>query len=72
MVTERAIELVHERLYEYALSLNDDTVSTITNGASSMINFGRETEPSHFFCLAHAIHVSVCDVGYFTQKSPST
>ena len=62
MVTERAIELVQERLHEYALFLNDDTVSTITDGASIMTKFGRETEPLHFSCLAHAIHLSACDV----------
>ena len=62
MVTERAIELVQERLHKYALSLNDNIVTTITNGASIMMKFGRETEPLHFSCLAHAIHLSVCDV----------
>ena len=65
--TERAIELVQERLHEYALSLNDDIVSTITDGASIMMKFGRETVPLHIFCLAHAIHLSVCDVLY-TEK----
>ena len=62
MVTERADKLLKERLQEYALSLNDDIVSTITDGASIMIKFGREIEPLHFYRLAHAIHLSVCDV----------
>ena len=61
-MTERAIELVQEKLHEYALSLNDDIVSTTTDGASIMMKFGRETEPLHFSCLAYAIHLSVCDV----------
>ena len=65
--TERAIELVQERFNEYALSLNDDIVSTITDGASIMMKFGRETEPLHISCLAHAIHLSVCDALY-TEK----
>lgn len=58
--TARAIKLVHE----YALSANDDIVSTITDGASIMMKFGRETMPLHIPCLAHAIHLSVCDVFY--------
>ena len=67
MVTERAIELAQERLHEYALSLNHDIVSTITDGVYIMMKFGRETEPLHFSCLAHGIHLSVCDVLY-TEK----
>ena len=66
-MTERVIELMQERFHEYALSLNDDIVSIIMDGASIMIKFGRETEPLHFSCLAHAIHLSVCVVLY-TEK----
>ena len=66
-MTERAIELVQERLLEYALSLNDGIVSTIMDGASIIIKFGRETEPLHFSCLAQAIHLNVCDTLY-TEK----
>ena len=29
-----------------------------------MIKFGTETEPLHFSCPAHAIHLCVCDVLY--------
>ena len=29
-----------------------------------MMKFGRETEPLHFSCLVHAIHLIVCDVLY--------
>ena len=71
-MTERAIEIVRERLHECALSLNDDTVSTITNGASIMMKFGRETEPLHFSCLAHTIHLSVCDVFYIEKPKQIT
>ena len=67
MLTERAIELVQERLHEYALFLNDDIVANVTDGASIMKKFGRETEPLHFSCLAQGIHLSVCDVLY-TKK----
>ena len=67
MVTERAIELVQERLHEYALSLNDDIISTITDGGFIIMKSDRETEPLLFSCLAHAIHLSACDVLY-TEK----
>ena len=54
IVTERAIELVQERLHEYALSLNDDIVSTITDGTSIMIKFGRETAITFLWsCTCH-------------------
>ena len=56
-----------ERLHKYALSLNDDIESTITDSTSIMMKFGCETEPLHFSYLAHAIHLSVCDVLY-TEK----
>ena len=32
-----------------------------------MMKFGRETEPLHFSCLAHAMHLSVCDVFYIEK-----
>ena len=37
-------------------------MSTITDGASVMMKFGRDTRPLHIACLAHAIHLCVCDV----------
>ena len=49
MVTERAIELVQERLYEYALPLNDDIVSTTTDGTSIMMKFGPKL--SHYITM---------------------
>ena len=58
-MTERAIEFVQERQHEYAPSFNDGMVFTLTDGASIMMKFRRETEPLHFSCLAHAIHLSV-------------
>ena len=45
MVTERVTELVQQRLHEHALSLNDDIVSTITDGASIIIKLSCEAEP---------------------------
>ena len=69
MLTERAIELVQEKLLEYALSPNDGIVSTIMDGASIIIKFGRETETLHFFVL-HKPYILMFAIGYI-RKSPS-
>ena len=60
----KAIKLVQERLQLFDLILNKDVVATITDGASLMINFGKDTCPEHVTCYAHAIHLAVCDVLY--------
>ena len=47
-------------------------VATITDGASLMVKFGKDTCPEHVTCYAHAIHLAVCDVLYKkTQHKPS-
>ena len=71
MVKEKAIDLVRTRLAEYEVSLEEDVVATITDGASVMMKFGRETEPLHFSCLAHAIHHCFCDVWYKSYAKTS-
>lgn len=68
MPTKKAIELVQNRLELYGLSLENDIVATVTDGASVMMRFGRETEPMHYACLAHAIHLCVCDVLYKSSE----
>ena len=64
MPSEKTAELVEERLNFFNLSLQSDIVATITDGASVMRKFGRITSPIHVTCLAHAIHLSVCDILY--------
>ena len=64
MNAEKAIALVKQRLMKFNLSLDSDIVSTITDGASVMMKFGRLTKPLHISCLAHAIHLCICDVLY--------
>ena len=60
----KAIKLVEERLQLFDLNLNKVVVATITDGASLMVKFGRDTFPEHVICYAHAIHLAVCDVLY--------
>ena len=60
----KAIKLIEERLQLFGLDLNKDVVATVTDGASLIIKFGKETCLEHVTCYAHAIHLAVCDVLY--------
>ena len=60
----KAIKLVEKRLQLFGLDLNKDVVATVTDGASLMVKFGKETCPEHVTCYAHAIYLAVCDVLY--------
>ena len=69
MDTKKAIRLVEDRLNYFGLDLNTDIVAMITDGASLMVKFGKETSPLHVICYAHAIHLAICDVLYKRQPS---
>ena len=60
----KAIKLVEKRLQLFGLDLNKDVVASVTDGASLMVKFGKDTCPEHVTCYAHAIHLAVCDVLY--------
>ena len=68
----KAIKLIEERLQLFGLDLKKDVVATvITDGASLMVKFGKETCPEHVTRYAHAIHLAICDVLYKkTQHKP--
>lgn len=76
MNSATAIKLVEERLESFGLNLNTDVVATVTDGASLMVKFGKDTSPYHVTCYAHAIHLAVCDILYIkenhTRSVPST
>lgn len=40
------------------------TVAVVTDGPNIMLKFGRTIEAEHHICLAHGIHLAVCDVLY--------
>ena len=67
--TKKAVRLVEDRLNCFGLDMNTDIVSMITDGASLMVKFGKETSPLHVICYAHAIHLAICDVLYKRQPS---
>ena len=60
----KAIKVVEEQLQLFGLDLNKNVVATVTDGASLMVKFGKETCPEHVTCYAYAIHLAVCDVLY--------
>ena len=56
----------------FGLDLNKDVIATVTDAASLMVKFGKDTFPEQVTCYAHAIHLAVCDVLYRkTQHKPS-
>lgn len=60
----RIAEIVSKRLNEFGLDLDNHIVGCTTDGASVMIKFGREIKPYHQICIAHTIHLAVCDILY--------
>ena len=60
----KTIKLVEKRLQLFGLDLNKDVVATVTDGASLMVKFGKETCFEYVTCYAHAIDLAVCDVLY--------
>ena len=56
----------------FGLDLNKNVVATVTDGASLMVKFRKETCPEHVTCYAQAIHLAVCDVLYKkTRHNPN-
>ena len=64
----RTAEIVSMKLEEFGLDLNKHIVGCTTDGASVMVKFGKEIEPFHAQCVAHTIHLAVCDVLYSKKK----
>ena len=64
MNTEKATQFVRDRLETLHLNLDNGIVATITDGASGRMTFGKTTTPIHIACLAHAIHLCICDIFY--------
>ena len=56
----------------FGLDLNKDVVASVTDGASLLVKFRKDTCPEHVMCYAHAIHLAVCNVLYKKmQHKPS-
>ena len=62
----RIIEMVSKRLEEFGLDSKVHIVGCTTDGASVMVKFGKEITSFsyHQQCIAHCIHLAVCDILY--------
>ena len=67
MPTERAENLVKERLHEFGLKI-EDIVAATTDGASMMKSFGRMVCCVHQLCFAYGYHLAVTDFLYARQN----
>ena len=66
MPADKAVTIVREKLKEFGICLDSDIVAATTDGAAVMKKFGKAILPTHQLCLAHGIHLAVCDVLYKT------
>lgn len=68
LTSARTIEIVSRKLEDFGLSLNHHIVGCTTDGASVMVKFGNYISPFYQQCVAHTIHLAVCDVLYAKRK----
>ena len=65
---ESCIKLLEERLELYGINLHEDVVCITTDGASVMQKGGRLPPCFQQLCLAHAVHLAICDILYKKPK----
>ena len=66
---EKCIELLEQKLSDYGLQLNTDTVCICTDGASVMMKVGRLIATDQQLCFAHGIQQAVLAVLYKRRTS---
>ena len=69
---KKMVELFTKRLAEYGLDIKKDIIATTTDGAEVMKKFGKETDPVHFLCYAHALQLCIQKVLYKPNVSRSS
>ncbi|XP_061670698.1 uncharacterized protein LOC133498181 [Syngnathoides biaculeatus] len=60
----KAAQTVGKHLSDFGLDIQKDIVGCTTDGAAVMVKFGREVTPDHQQCIAHCMHLAVCNVLY--------
>ena len=55
-------QIIQMKLEEFKLSYTGDIVCSVTDGAAVMVKMGRLSSCKHQQCMAHGIHLFVCDV----------
>ena len=64
MPAEKAVTVVKKKLDVFGIDFDSDVVAATTDGASVMVKFGKSILPIHQICLAHGIHLAICDALY--------
>lgn len=68
MSAERCKDILKQCLHKHSISFTKDIVAVVTDGLNIMLKVGRIVEAGHHLCLAHGIHLAVCDVLYNKNK----
>ena len=66
---EVAKEVLEKKLGEYSIEMEKDVICHTTDGASVMTKMGKLLKIVHQICLAHGMHLAVCDVLYKAKRS---
>jgi hypothetical protein len=64
MPADKCVTLLESRLSAFGLSLSDDIVCIVTDGASVMTKVGKLIKPAQQLCHAHGIQLAVLEVLY--------
>jgi len=64
MPASKCVELLKKKLQANSLSLEDDIVCIVTDGASVMKKLGKLILPEQQLCYAHGVQLAVLDVLY--------
>jgi len=72
MPATKCVSLIELKLSEFGLSLADDIVCIVTDGASVMVKVGNLTETEQQLCYAHAVQLAVLDVLYRRHDARAT
>ena len=69
MPAEVAKEILTKKLAEYGIELKKHVICNTVDGASVCVKLGKLLKILQQICLAHGLHLSVCDVLYKAKRS---
>ena len=61
-------DVLTKKLSEYGVEIEKDVIAHTTDGASVCKKMGKLLKIVHQLCLAHGMHLAVCDVLYKAKK----
>ena len=70
--SERTLELIDVKLNSFSLSLKQDVLAVMSDGASIMQKFGRPSPAYQQFCYNHGIHLAVLKILYVKKNTDET